>query len=75
MAIVLLFSLRASVMDFLHFNFHSQVVICTHCEYALVPGTIGSHLGSLYKNEVTKSERRDCVEIKKNKAFKSAWAT
>lgn len=59
-------------MDFLHFNHRFQILICTRCEYALVPGTIASHLVSLYKDEVTKSERRDCIKMWKNKPLQSA---
>jgi hypothetical protein len=59
-------------MDFLLFDSKFRVLICTRCKYALVPGTIGSHLSSLHKNEVTKSERRDCVEIWKNKPLQPA---
>lgn len=59
-------------MDFLLFDSKFGVLICTRCKYALVPGTIGSHLTSLHKNEVTKNERRDCVEIWKNKPFQPA---
>jgi hypothetical protein len=61
-------------MDFLQFNRRFQVLICTRCEYALVPGTIGSHLVSLHKNEVTKSERRDCAETWKNKPLQPVQA-
>ncbi|KFY69203.1 hypothetical protein V496_00434 [Pseudogymnoascus sp. VKM F-4515 (FW-2607)] len=57
------------------FTFKSElelVLICTRCKYALVPGTIASHLSSLHKNEVTSSERRDCVDIWKNKPLQPA---
>lgn len=50
-------------MDFLRFYPKLQVLICTRCKYALVLGTIGSNLSSLHKDEVAKSDRRDCVEM------------
>ncbi len=59
-------------MDFLLFDSTFKILICTRCKYALVPGTIGSHLSSLHKNEVTKNERRDCVKIWKNKPLQPA---
>jgi hypothetical protein len=58
-------------MDFLYFNPCFQVLICTRYEYALVPGTIASYLASRHKDEVTKSERRDCVEMWKKKPLQS----
>jgi hypothetical protein len=59
-------------MDFLHFNPYFQVLICNRCEYALVLGTISSRLASLRKNEVTKSERRNCIETWKNEPLQPA---
>lgn len=59
-------------MDFLYFDPKFGVLICTRCKYALAPGTIGTHLLNLHKDEVTQSERRDCVEIWANKPIKSA---
>lgn len=59
-------------MDFLHLNNEFGVLICSRCKYALDPGTISSHLNSLHKNEVTKSERRVCVELWKNRPLQPA---
>jgi hypothetical protein len=61
-------------MDFLVFDSKFRVLICSRCKYALVPGTLDSHLSSLHKNDITRSERRECVEIWKNKPLQSPQA-
>lgn len=50
-------------MDFLIFNSTFQVLICTRCQYALVPSAIAAHLGFLHKNEALKAEVMSCVDI------------
>jgi hypothetical protein len=55
-------------MYFLLFDSGFRVLICTRCKYALAPGTIGS----VHNDEVTKIERRNCVNIWKNKPLQPA---
>jgi hypothetical protein len=51
-------------MDFLHFDTTFSVMICTRCQYALVPGTLAAHLGTLHKEEVMRDKRKRCVELR-----------
>src|SRR6516162_8059378 len=50
-------------MDFLYLDPTFQALICTRCQYALVPGTIAAHLRSAHKEEVTAAEVRSCVRF------------
>jgi len=59
-------------MDFLYFDLQFCVLICTRCQYALVPGTIATHLGTIHKDEVAKAERRQCVALWENKPLQLA---
>jgi hypothetical protein len=59
-------------MDFLYFDSQFCVLICTRCQYALVPGTIAAHLGSLHKDDVAGAERKECVAFWKNKPIQPA---
>ncbi|KFY78874.1 hypothetical protein V499_02049 [Pseudogymnoascus sp. VKM F-103] len=59
-------------MDFLEFNPNFGVLICTRCKFALAPGTVGSHLSNLHKDQVTLSERRDCIALWANKPIQPA---
>ncbi|KAL5344753.1 hypothetical protein ACLOAV_010150 [Pseudogymnoascus australis] len=59
-------------MDFLEFNPNFRVLICTRCKFALAPGTVGSHLSNLHKDQVTLSERRDCIALWANKPIQPA---
>jgi hypothetical protein len=61
-------------MDFLEFNPKFRVLICTRCKFALALGTIGSHLSNLHKDQVTLSERRDCIAHWANKPIQPAKA-
>jgi hypothetical protein len=36
-------------MDFLQLDLTFQVLICTRCQYALVPGTINAHLATAHR--------------------------
>jgi Orsellinic acid/F9775 biosynthesis cluster protein D len=56
----------------LDLNFH--VLMCTRCQYALVPGTVAAHLASIHQEEVAKDERRDCVELWKDQPLQLAKA-
>lgn len=44
------------IIDFLVFDSKFRVLICSQCKYALAPGTFNSHLSSLHKNDVTRSD-------------------
>lgn len=59
-------------MEFLRFNPKFGVLICTRCKFALGPGTIGAHLFNLHRDEVTLSERRDCIAVWGNKPIQPA---
>jgi hypothetical protein len=59
-------------MDFLHFDPQFCVLICTRCQYALVPGTTAAHLSSLHKDEVAKAEMKKCVALWKDKPIQPA---
>src|SRR5436190_2328083 len=61
-------------MDFLQLDLNFQVLICTRCQYALVPGTIATHLATIHEEEVAKDERRDCVELWKDQPLQPAEA-
>lgn len=49
-------------MDFLRFDLCLSVLICTCCQYALVPGAVAAHLNGLHKDEITRANVRRCVE-------------
>lgn len=59
-------------MDFLYFDSQFCVLICIRCHYALVPGTIAAHLGSIHKGDVAKADRKECVVFWKNKLIQTA---
>ena len=59
-------------MEFLCFDPKFGVLICTRCKFALGPGTIGAHLFNLHKDEVTLSQRRDCIAVWGNKPIQPA---
>ena len=61
-------------MDFLQLDLKFQVLICTRCQYALMPGTINAHLATAHEEEVAKDERRDCVELWKDQPLQPAEA-
>jgi hypothetical protein len=61
-------------MDVLQLDLKFQVLICTRCQYALVPGTINAHLATAHEEEVAKDERRDCVELWKDQPLQLAKA-
>lgn len=59
-------------MEFLCFDPKFGVLICTRCKFAVRPGTVGAHLFNLHRDEVTLSERRDCIEVWGNKPIQPA---
>jgi hypothetical protein len=62
-------------MDFLCFDPKFGVLICTRCKFAVGPGTIGTHLFNLHRDEVTLSERRECIAVWENKPIQPASVT
>jgi RNase P subunit RPR2 len=54
-------------MDFLSFNPQFKALICTRCEYALVPTAIAAHLNASHKAELTLAEIKSCVQICKTR--------
>lgn len=60
-------------MDFLYFDLQNQVLICTRFKYSLIPGSISTHLSTIHAEEVTKVERKDCVEFWKDKPIRPAY--
>jgi hypothetical protein len=56
----------AIAMDFLYLDSVFQVLICTRCQYAIVPGTLAEHLRTLHKKEVSKAELKTCIEFWKD---------
>jgi len=61
-------------MDFLYLDSVFQVLICTRCKYAIVPGTVAAHLSTLHKKEVSKAEIKTCVEFWKDQPIQPAKA-
>jgi hypothetical protein len=61
--------LLTRAMDFLSFNPQFKVLICTHCEYALVPTAIAAHLNISYKAEHTLAEIKSYIQICKTYAI------
>lgn len=59
-------------MDFLYFDPKFRVLICTRCKFAVGPGTIGTHLFNLHRDEITLSERRDCIAVWEKKSIQPA---
>ena len=43
-------------MDFLKFNLQYSILICTHCEYAILPTGIRAHLKAKHSNELSKAD-------------------
>ena len=56
-------------MDFLHLDRDWSVLICTRCQYALVPGAIAAHLKDRYEDVVTRAAVKDCVNAWKSMAL------
>ncbi|KFY97507.1 hypothetical protein V500_02040 [Pseudogymnoascus sp. VKM F-4518 (FW-2643)] len=50
-------------MDFLQFHPIYRVLICTSCGYAVVPGTVRSHLRNAHKGELSLSEINDYLRV------------
>ena len=61
-------------MDFLYLDSVFQVLICTRCQYAIVPGTLAEHLRTLHKKEVSKAELKTCIEFWKDQPIQAAKA-
>lgn len=51
------------IMDLLYFDPNWSVLLCTHCQYALVPGAVAAHLNSdPHKDAVTPAQAKACAE-------------
>jgi hypothetical protein len=59
-------------MDLFYFDKSYAVLACLRCRYAIVPGTIASHLRAHHKDEVTKEQIRYCVKYYAVKPIQSA---
>jgi hypothetical protein len=59
-------------MDFLRFDSKFQVLICTRCHSTLVLDSFAARLSSARKEEVTKAERKDCLEQRKDQPLQLA---
>lgn len=59
-------------MDLFYFDRTYAVLACLLCQYAIVPGTIASHLRAHHKDEVTREEIRYYVKCYAVKTIRSA---
>jgi hypothetical protein len=50
-------------MDFLQFHPTYRVLICTSCQYALVPNTVRSHLRNAHKGQLSLTEIKECLQL------------
>lgn len=57
------FSYFSHEMDFLHLDQTYSVLICTRCQYALVPAVIASHLHEYHKPELSRKDIERCVRF------------
>ena len=55
--------LLTRAMDFLSFNSQFRVLICTRCQYALVPTALAAHLKAAHKAELTREDIQSCERI------------
>jgi hypothetical protein len=60
------------LMDLFYFDKSYAVLACLRCRYAIVPGTIASHLRAHHKDEVTKEQIRCCAKYYAVKPIQSA---
>ena len=59
-------------MDLFYFDPTYAVLACLLCQYAVVPGTVASHLRAHHKDEVTREEIRYYVKCYAAKTIRSA---
>ena len=59
-------------MDLFYFDPSYAVLACLSCQYAVVPGAIGSHLRAYHKDEVTREQIQYCVKYYTAKLIQSA---
>ena len=62
-------------MDLFYFDPSYAVLACLSCRYAVVLGTIASHLKAHHKDEVTKEQIQYCVNYYAAKPIQSACVT
>ncbi|KFY89491.1 hypothetical protein V500_05648 [Pseudogymnoascus sp. VKM F-4518 (FW-2643)] len=59
-------------MDLFYFDSTYAVLACLPCQYAVVPGTIASHLRAHHKDEVTREQIQYCVKYYAAQLIQSA---
>jgi hypothetical protein len=60
------------LMDLFYFDKSYAVLACLPCRYAVVPGTVASHLRAHHKDEVTNEQIRCCAKYYAVKPIQSA---
>lgn len=59
-------------MDLFYFDPSYAILACLPCRYAIVPGTIASHLKAHHKDEVTREQIQHCVKYYAAEPIQSA---